>query len=182
GLAAAMLTVVCWFPLLDSGTVKDNRFAQGVAASLARWPRLSLPRRASSLRSRGAWAAYALLAGLCLAGLLRLHVNDDVRQLQSSPPGLMQSQIHLARLLGVASPAQFYLVQGTDAEQVLQREEALKERLNAVVQRHGLAYSALSDWLPSAARQREDAALSARAETRVLASVGQALGESLRRP
>jgi predicted exporter len=194
GLVAAMLTVVCWFPLLDRGTVHPNRFAQTVGASLVHWPRLDWPllhgRRTSlptpSRRdTRRAWALYALLGALCIAGLTglwRLQTNDDVRQLQSSPPELMQSQIRLGRLLGVASPAQFYLVQGTDAEQVLQREEALTARLDTLARRHGLAYSALSDWVPSTARQRADAALTAQAEGQALGMVGRALGESLQRP
>ncbi|QBK06534.1 hypothetical protein DW355_11280 [Hylemonella gracilis] len=180
GLAAAMLTTVCWFPLLDRGTVRPNRFAQAVGASLGRWPRLAWPARPR--QAYRVWIACLLLAALGLTGLLRLQVNDDVRQLQSSPPELMQSQIRLARLLGVASPAQFYLVQGANVEQVLQREEALKARLEPLTRRHGFGYSALSDWLPSLSRQRSDAALTAAVETRVLATIGPALGESLRRP
>lgn len=180
GLAAAMLTVVCWFPLLDGGTVGPNRFAEAVSASLARWPRLRP--QAVLRRAPRAWLPWLVLGLLCAFGLTRLQTSDDVRQLQSSPAELMQSQIRLAHLLGVASPAQFYLVQGQDAEQVLQREEALTARLDAVARRHGLGYSALSHWLPSVARQQADAALTAQAESRVLGAVGQVLGESLRRP
>ncbi len=175
GLVAAMLTVVCWFPWLDRGTVGSSRFAVSVAGSLQRWPRLTASGRA--------WAVYAVLAGLCAAGLLQLRPNDDVRQLQNSPPELLASQRQLSSLLGVASPAQFYLVRGAGDEELLQREEALKARLDVLVREGRLAgYSAVSDWVPSAARQRADAQLTARVESEVLARVNAALGETLARP
>jgi len=66
---------------------------------------------------------------------------------------------------------------------VLRREEALKTKLDLLVtqgQLHG--YSAVSDWVPSQARQRADAQLSARVEGQVLAQVSSALGENLQRP
>ncbi|MBP0661633.1 hypothetical protein J8J07_22205, partial [Mycobacterium tuberculosis] len=66
---------------------------------------------------------------LSAIGIARLHSSDDLRSLQSSPPALMAQQIRLSQLLGMPSPAQFYLVQGSDAAQLLQREEALTERL-----------------------------------------------------
>jgi predicted exporter len=173
GMVAAMLTVVCWFPLLDRGRVKENRFAQALGASLERWPRFAWP------RSRVTRGLLILPGVVMLIGLARLSINDDVRQMQSSPPVLMQSQIRLSRLLGLPSPAQFYLVQGRDAEEVLQREEALKERLDKIP---SISYSALSDWIPSQRRQQADAALTAQAEAPVLQGIGKALGETLHRP
>ncbi len=66
---------------------------------------------------------------------------------------------------------------------MLQREERLKPVLDAQVDAGALkGYLALSDWVPSLARQQADAALTARVESQVLAQVGQALGESLQRP
>jgi predicted exporter len=175
GLLAAMLTVVCWFPWLDRGVVGSSRFAVAVSASLQRWPRLAVSGRAC--------AVYAVLAVLCALGLMQLRTNDDVRQLQNSPPELLASQRQLSSLLGVASPAQFFLVRGAGAEELLQREEALKGRLDALVREGRLAgYSAVSDWVPSAARQRADAALTAKVEAEVLGRVNAALGESLARP
>jgi predicted exporter len=79
--------------------------------------------------------------------------------------------------------AQFYLVRGSTPEELLQREEALKQKLDDVVAHGGLTgYAAVSDWLPSARRQRADAQLTASAETQVLAGVNNALGEAIARP
>ncbi len=175
GLAAAFLTMLCWFPVLDGGTVRDSRFARAIARSLQAWPQ---PRVSGPVV-----LGLAVLAGAAGAGLWALRADDDLRQLQASPPELMQSQRRVSELLGLPSPAQFILVQGRDAQQVLQREEALQPVL-AKLQREGVVggHLALSDWVPSRARQQADAALTARVETEVLARVGQALGERLQRP
>ncbi len=175
GLLAAFITTVCWFPWLDRGTVPATRFAALLSASLARWPVLA--------RSRGTLLVGCLATLFTAGGLTQLRAGDDLRQLQSSPAALVQDQRELGRLLGATSPAQFFLVRGDSAEQVLQREEALKARLDPLVAEGTLAgYRALSDWLPSMARQRADAALTARVEETVLASLNAALGESLARP
>jgi predicted exporter len=175
GLAAAFLTAVCWFPLLDRGQIRRSRFAQAVAGSLVRWPRLRPGRRLALV--------CAAAAALCAGGGWQLHTNDDIRQLQGASPALMKQQVDVSRLLGVPSPAQFYLVRGADAEQVLQREEALKRQLDILVAGGQLGgYRAVSDWVPSAARQAADAALSLGVEGRVLAGVNAQLGENLQRP
>jgi predicted exporter len=175
GLLAAFLTVVCWFPVLDRTAVPDNRFSLRVAASLAHWPRLRASRRTLGLA--------ALVAVACAAGMALLRTSDDVRQLQNASSTLVQAQRTLGQLLGLPSPAQFYIVQADTAEALLQREEALKARLEPLVREGRLAgWSALSDWVPSAQRQAADAALSAQAETAVLAGVNAALGETLARP
>jgi predicted exporter len=175
GLVAAFLTVACWFPLLDRGLVPSSRFANAISNSLARWPRFRATRRSAALG--------VVLALLAAVGLARLEPDDDVRQLQSSPPALLQSQREVQRLLQLPSPAQFLWVAGATTEDVLQREERLKPLLDAQVAAGALkGYLALSDWVPSLARQQADAALTARVETQVLAQVGRALGEDLQRP
>lgn len=175
GLAAAFLTAVCWFPLLDRGTVRTSRFAGAIAASLARWPRAK--------PSATLWVAVAAVAAFSALGWSRLQPADSLRHWQSAPAQLLQAQGEIARLLGTPSVAQFYLVQGASQQELLEREEALKERLDTMVARGGLAgYAAVSDWVPSLRRQQADAQLTARTESQVLAGVNAALGEALQRP
>ena len=175
GLLATFLTTVCWFPWLDRGHVPASRFATALSASLATWPVLA--------RSRRTWLLGGLAALLTLGGLVQLRASDDLRQLQSSPAALMQAQRELGRLVGAPSPAQFFLVRGQSAEQVLQREETLKAHLDPLVASQALTgYRAVSDWLPSQARQRADAALTAHVEGAVLAGLNATLGETLTRP
>lgn len=175
GLAAAFLTVIFWFPWLDGGTIRQTRFSRWLGNTLERWPRLQ------GRRAVGGFVGVVLV--LSALGIARLDSDDDLRSLQSSPPALMAEQIRLSQLLGMPSPAQFYLVQGADAAQLLQREEALTQRLRGLIgeQRIG-GYRAISDWLPSPAQQQADAALTARVEPAVLAAVSEAVGETLQRP
>ena len=174
GLVFAWLTVVCWFPyLVGSGVLRRGVLAEPYSALLARWPRA----RANRL-TLGAGAAMALLAAF---GLSRLTVNDDIRSLQNPPRQLVDEQIALGRLLEAATPVQYFLVRGASAEQVLQREEALKQRLDPLIAAGRLGgYQALSNWVPSA---RTQAARVELVRTKLLAEggpldmVGKAIGE-----
>lgn len=172
GLVAAFITAACWFPLLDRGRVPRARFADAIADSLARWPRWRA-------QSRAGWCVWALLLVLCAAGWWQLKSVDDIRQLQNSPAALVADQRELSRLLQLPGVAQFYLVRGADAQQVLAREESLKTRLDALVAGGVLGgYAAVSDWVPSAARQSADRALTDRVENAVLRGVAARLGEA----
>lgn len=176
GLVAAFFTVACWFPWLDRGPRPISRFGQAISTSLSAWPRLEF-------RSGGAWLLIALLGAFTVLGFMRLHTRDDLRSLQNSPADLIAQQRLIGALLGLPSPAQFYLVSADSAEQVLQREEQLKTRLDGLIAGQKLSgYSAISDWVPSARRQQADAGLSARREAGVLASVSNVVGEPLARP
>lgn len=175
GLAAAFATAILWFPWLDRGDIRSTAFSRRVGASLSRWPRV---------RANAAWSIVAIVAlAFALGGWSKLHTDDDLRSLQSSPPSLVAQQIEISRLLGLSSPAQFFLVQGDDAQAVLEREEALTARLARLREANVIrGHRATSDWLPSIARQHADAALTARQESAVMAAVGEATGEALARP
>jgi predicted exporter len=113
---------------------------------------------------------------------MRVQGNDDLRSLQASPAELIAQQREVGRLLGMPSPAQFFLVQGRDAEQVLQREERLVARLRDIEADGSVGgHRALTDWLPSQRRQDEDAALTSRVERHVLARLSTVTGETLAR-
>ena len=175
GLAAAFLTVIFWFPWLDGGQIRQTRFSRWLGGTLERWPRL---------QGRGPVGAFiGIVAVFSAIGIAQVKSDDDLRSLQASPPALMAQQIRLSQLLGMPSPAQFFLVQGNGADELLQREEALTARLRALADGQQIGgYRAISDWLPSPARQQADAALTAAVEPGVLAAVAEAVGEPLPRP
>ncbi|MDR2329591.1 MAG: MMPL family transporter [Comamonas sp.] len=171
GLAAAMLTVVCWFPWLDRGQVAGNAAAQWIGRTMWWWPRW---------RSALPWSlALCALALLWITQGHLLQLRDDVRQLQNSSPQLLQQQIQVSQMLGLPSPAQFYLVKAASPEALLQQEEALKERLDALVAQQDIAgYSAVSDWVPSQQMQQRNAQLVQHANQVVLSGVNAQLGEA----
>ncbi|MGO4765439.1 MMPL family transporter [Cupriavidus sp. 2KB_3] len=175
GLVAAFLTVVLWFPLLDRGALRPTRVSNWLAESLARWPRVRADRRTA--------LALGALALFIVPGIWQVRIVDDVRQLQSSPPALIEAQRLTGRLLGTPSPAQFVLVRGATPDEVLAREEAVKAVLAPTIRRGELAgFLAISDWVPSAARQRADAALAGRQEAAVRERVARTLGGSIAAP
>ncbi|MFP5306233.1 MAG: MMPL family transporter, partial [Gammaproteobacteria bacterium] len=103
-----------------------------------------------------AGAAAAVLIG----GLYQVNFIDDVRALQSPPPALAADEAYIRERIGGGIDTRFFLVEGADAEALLQREEALRQRLDVLVDGGGLAgYLALSSSVPSMARQRADRAM-----------------------
>jgi predicted exporter len=163
GLAFAWLTVVCWFPLLAGpDTLQGGALARRYEALLARMPRLPTGRRALAL--------LAVVLALAALGWQRLRFNDDLRALQAPSPELVRDQIKLGKVLDAPSPVQYYLVRGGSEEQVLQREEMLRQRLDPLVRAGRITgYQALSNWVPS---ERAQAARRALVEARLLAADG----------
>ncbi len=153
GLVFAWLTVLCWFPLLiGPGALRGGVLVRANAAALLRWPRLRM--NASTL------VVLALFGVLAAVGCARLGANDDIRLLQNSPKHLIDDQIKLSKLLDAPTPVQFFLLRADSAETLLQREEALKLRLDPLIAQHQISgYQALSNWVPSARSQTERRAL-----------------------
>ncbi len=175
GLTAAFLTVVLLFPAWDRRPIRPTAFSTRFSASLARWPHW----RANAA---GVAAAIMLLI-VVVGGLMRLRSSDDLRQLHSAPPDLVLMQQRIGALLGLPSPAQFFLIEADEVESLLQREERLTARLDALVASGRIAgYQALTQWLPSAARQAEHARWTARLEGAAIAAVNAATGDTLVRP
>lgn len=150
GLVAAYATVVLWFPLLDRLPAKPLTPVLSRAATRveAFW----------TGRGRIVTALVALL--IAIGGYAVLTIDDDVRHQQALDPGLSAQQIEVQRLLGWAPSNQFFLVEGADDEEALQREEALAERLRPAVEAGVLsAWMAPAGFVPSRARQQADRAL-----------------------
>lgn len=174
GLTAAFLTAVLWFPWLDHGALPATPVSRRIGASLSAWPILH--------RGIGSLVAAVVVLGTIVLGLSRVQVSDDLRSLANSPAALLEAQREAGTLLRLPSPAQFFLVTGDDAEQVLQREEALTARLREVAAAGTIAgWRAVSDWLPSQRRQDENAVLNDAIESDLLARVAQQLEEDVPR-
>ncbi|MEQ1439708.1 MMPL family transporter [Fontimonas sp. SYSU GA230001] len=152
GLLMAGCTVLLAFPLVagHGGRPMPVRLGRAMHA-LAR------------LRRPADRVLHPLLALAIVAtgvGLWRLEFVDDVRALQSSTPERLAQETHVRERLGGGMDTRFFLVEGADTETLLRREEALRDRLDALVGRDVLGgYLALSRVVPSAQRQAQNRAL-----------------------
>lgn len=164
GLSAACITVMCWYPYLSRnlplgatpGLVLILRWLH--AWRSRKWIRLGLP---------------LLCAALALGGLLRLHINDDIADLQALPINLQQQEQQIAALTGQTNDQKWLVVYGENAEQTLNRLEALRPVLmKAKAQGWIDGYRAIE--LPSLHKQQQDLDLLRRQAPQVRAQLQQA--------
>ena len=127
GLIGAYLCAVCLLPAL----------LKGVQLRPAQWPlrvceslllcREALIKRASTP------VLLAVLVAFCVAGLLQLDSKNDIRQWVGAPQQLTDEAQTIARITGYQPTSQFFLVRAADQQQLLERQNALSERLDQLV-------------------------------------------------
>lgn len=148
GLIGAWLTVVFWFPLAGLRGLKESRRARkGSLGNGLEW---------LGNRSRPVVAGGLLLTAIAaVAGWFQLEFRDSLGDLQSSPQALLQSEQLAQAASGGAGSSRFMLVTGNASQQVLEREESLRPALESLVSKGRLtSFQSVSQWVPSAARQR----------------------------
>lgn len=153
GLMVACGSVLCWYPLLAPKARRGEPLPLRWALRLDQ----GLGRISGARRARFAAAALAVLA---LLGLWRVEFADDVGLLYSAAPQLLENDRRVRELLQAEPESQFFLVQGSSPEAVLQREEHTRESLDALVASGALeGYRAITRALPSPQRQQDNHAL-----------------------
>ncbi|MFB2683109.1 MMPL family transporter [Shewanella mangrovisoli] len=154
GLLGAYLTLVLAYPLLAGSKLPSGErpltLAQAYLAKLTGF--------SNKLVSPWGLSLFALvLAGVCLLGICKLNVDDDIRHLQQSPASVTEPEDKLRKLLSGGTDNQFLLVRAPSEEALLQRLEALSPQLDAAIKQQELGnYVSLSRYLPS--KQKQDAA------------------------
>ncbi|WP_158883694.1 MMPL family transporter [Rhodanobacter sp. L36] len=109
---------------------------------------------------RRGWIIALLLLLLAVPGWWKLRHDDDVHLLIAPPPALDAQEVQIRTITGLGNGSQFYLVQGDSVEQTLQREEALEQRLQVLVQSGKMQdWVGLAGMVPSQQRQNADRAL-----------------------
>lgn len=151
GLAVAYACVIAWFPY-------GVRPAPAAAAlRLSGWFERLLRLRERLAAARPLWWFWLPLTLATAIGLWRLQPQDELRVLQPETPELNRQEIAVRQRLGDIVDSQFFLVRAADPQTLLSDEEALCDRLDALRARGLLkGYSAVSQALPSAARQARD--------------------------
>ena len=127
GLLGAYLSAVCLLPALLKGV--DLRPAQ--------WPltvsEYLLKLREALLKHASTPVLLALLIAFCVGGLLKLDSKNDIRQWVGAPQQLTDEAQAIARITGYQPTSQFFLVRATNQEELLERQTALSDRLDQLV-------------------------------------------------
>lgn len=132
GLLGAWLCTVCALPLLLDGRRALRPWQQPL-----RWMQCLLDwHRQLTRRIAGPWW---LLTAVVFVGIgfARLQMENDLRQWVSPEPQLLEQARQIGELTGQQPTSQFFLVQGDDERQVLQRLQLLLEQLDSF-RRQGL--------------------------------------------
>ncbi|MDR3304331.1 MAG: MMPL family transporter [Treponema sp.] len=148
GLASSFLTVTCLYPAFP--LKRDNAPAQ---------IRPSRRTVGQNRRSRLGLITLAALCAVCVAVLAALHdkvrAQNDLSTLYRPSGALLESEKTAATVLNQGSSGWYFIVAGADAEETLEREEALRKRLDAEIIAENLrSYLAASLFVPSTQTQR----------------------------
>lgn len=154
GLLGAYLSAVCLLPALLKGTdLRPAQWPLRIAEFLVNVRQALLKRVRSSL-------LLVLVLAFCAGGLWHLTTKNDIRQWVSAPPQLMDEAQTIARITGYQPTSQFFLVRAANQQQLFERQKALSERLDQLVNLDKLkGYLALSQLvsLPSEQQQVREA-------------------------
>ncbi|MGA5587804.1 MMPL family transporter [Pseudomonas siliginis] len=149
GLLGAYLSAVCLLPAL----------LKNVQLRPAQWP-LRLAERLIHLREvllgcMRTPALLALLIAFCVGGLMQLQSKNDIRQWVGAPQHLTDEAQTIARITGYQPTSQFFLIRAANQEQLLERQAALSERLQQLVNFDKLQGYLALDQLVSAPSQQQ---------------------------
>lgn len=149
GLVVAWLSVVCWYPWFAAPVERCSPFATRIGATRRFWPTVG--------NNRISWLFVLATVITLIMGALQLRVEDDIRLLHNPSPSLMAEQQQAGTLLGLPSPAQFFIVHANTPEAMLRHEETLTRQLDSLIG-NGIiqGYQAISNWVPSQQTQREN--------------------------
>ncbi|MGI1679079.1 MAG: hypothetical protein K6L75_10130 [Cellvibrionaceae bacterium] len=151
GLFGAWMTVVCWLPRLplprhkDESLSESTKFIRTATWMLNKWPDVSQNKTRIAL---------AIIVVVSTYLLINLNFDDDIRKLQTSPQVMLEEEAEVQRLTQSINTAQYFVINGSDEEQLLSREEYLRENLDQLLLKNKISdYHAVSKLVPSLARQ-----------------------------
>lgn len=150
GLIAAWLTVVLWLPLATRWmTASPLHMKTSLGRIWEQFPRVE--------GNRYLQVGFIGAAGCALFVLLGAQSVDDIRLLQTSSPQLLTEERQVQKSLGISSSSQFFVIQGSSFEQVLQTEERILPKVEQLLSsQEKVGLQALSYSLPSLQKQREN--------------------------
>jgi predicted exporter len=150
GLLGAYLSAVCLLPaLLKGADLRPAQWPMRIAEKL-------LALRETLLKYVRSPVLLALLIAFCVGGLLQLQTKNDIRQWVGAPQQLTDEAQTIARITGYQPTSQFFLVRAANQQQLLERQTALNERLDQLVNLEKLqGYLSLNQLVSQPSEQRK---------------------------
>ncbi len=152
GLIFAYLSVIAFYPLSSERMARSRKCLPGwVEAYRQFWE--------CQARSRIGLILFPVLF-LAIIGCLKLVPLDDIRMPQARDPLVTEEEDRVKALIGQDLASQFFIVSGRNESELLQRQEDLSQALQVIESDGKLGgFIALSDFVPSPPRQRENRTL-----------------------
>lgn len=150
GLLAAFMTVACWMPMC----LRRPHPQAAHPPAYFRWMARLLEWNRKARRSYLAVVGLLALAGLW--GCLHVRTFDSPRAFHHQPPALVAEESFIREATGMSAPAGLVLVEGSSAEEVLGRMEALRLKFDQAKDPPASMGIFLSAFLPSMKRQAQD--------------------------
>lgn len=148
GLIGAYLSVVCWYPVL------------------AKRPSKNIPLPLQSMRDNYLllwqgkpmrWAAIIVALFLGIQGLMLADHNDDIKQLQSLPKALMQSEAQIQNITALSTNQPMLLVTGESEQALLENMFNVTAPLQALKSAGALlGYQNIADFVPPLVEQKNN--------------------------
>lgn len=151
GLIAAYGSVVIFFPIFyKAPNINYHHFSFYLSKKF-----LNFFEKYVSLKT--ATYIFIILAMFSAIGIYRSTPNDDIRLLYSSPKNLIDREILTRNILNQRKAIQFFLVTGKTPQEVLEKEEDLRAKIDQSISEKVLSsYQAISQIVPSFKRQKEN--------------------------
>lgn len=179
GLIAAWLTVVLFLPLFNipTSTWVQTRVLPILSKLRHYWP---------SIQQARLYIPLLILIMLSIWQLGSLTINDDIRNLQTSPDELIANEVRVLKLLEAPAFGQYLVLNAATADRLLQLEEAIALQLESIIHDgHLQAFQSSAQQLYSQNKQQQQYQLIADkvyGEQQLLQAFSQALGaESIER-
>lgn len=149
GLASALLTILLLFPILPKAKRIGNESILNAVAKFAH-----IYDRYYTLKKPLQVLIPVALCALFLPGIVQLNMHTDLRNLYTMSDSLKQSEMLAGRLLDFGSTGNYFIIKGSSAEEVLQKEESFRAALDqAKTDSVFKQYLAVSYFVPSLQKQ-----------------------------
>jgi predicted exporter len=148
GLFSSFLSVMRLYPLLkaEKGAEKQKKYYR---TPPNRFPRI--------FKKAALFLIFIAATAMLFINRDNLRVENDITGLYTMSETLMESERIAAQALNYGSSGRYFIVSGDSAEETLQREEALRERLETEIAQGNLqSYAAASVFVPSIHTQQSN--------------------------